>query len=77
MRKRSSKINKRSSRRAKHKVKASAAKHSDHLTKNFAAVELGRLGGKKGGVARAKKLSARRRSQIAQRAAIARWSKTQ
>lgn len=41
--------------------------------KNPAAVALGRLGGKKGGPARAKKLSARRRKEIARRAAEARW----
>jgi len=43
--------------------------------KNAAAVELGRLGGLKGGRARAKSLSARRRSQIAKKAANMRWSK--
>ncbi len=41
--------------------------------KNLAAVELGRLGGRKGGKARAEKLSSRRRSQIARKAARARW----
>ena len=41
--------------------------------KNAAAVELGRLGGLKGGKARAAKLSARRRSEIARKAARARW----
>ncbi len=41
--------------------------------KNPAAVALGRLGGLKGGKARAEKLSARRRSQIAKKAAEARW----
>jgi hypothetical protein len=41
--------------------------------KNPAAVALGRLGGLKGGKARAKKLSAKRRSEIASRAAEARW----
>jgi hypothetical protein len=41
-------------------------------TKNPHAVALGRLGGTKGGPARAKALSARRRSQIATRAATAR-----
>ncbi|MCG8430899.1 MAG: hypothetical protein MJA29_06990 [Candidatus Omnitrophica bacterium] len=45
------------------------------LAKNPAAVVLGRLGGKKGGVARAKALSAKRRKEIAQKAAIKRWSK--
>jgi hypothetical protein len=37
-------------------------------------VALGRLGGKKGGPARAKKLSAKKRKQIAQKAAQARWA---
>ena len=43
--------------------------------KNPAAVALGRLGGLKGGVARAKKLSKKRRKEIAQKAAKARWGK--
>lgn len=43
--------------------------------KNPAAVALGRLGGLKGGKARAEKLSAKKRIEIAQRAAQARWSK--
>ena len=43
--------------------------------KNPAAVELGRLGGKKGGPARAKKLTAERRREIARRAAKKRWEK--
>ena len=43
--------------------------------KNPAAVMLGRLGGLKGGKARAKKLSSKQRSQIAQKAAKARWEK--
>ena len=42
--------------------------------KNPAAVALGKLGGAKGGAARAKKLSARRRREIAKKAAEARWS---
>lgn len=41
--------------------------------KNPAAVALGRLGGKKGGPARAKKLSAKRRQEIAKKAAESRW----
>lgn len=41
--------------------------------KNPAAVELGRLGGLKGGKARAKKLSKKKRSEIAQKAAKKRW----
>ena len=43
--------------------------------KNPTAVALGKLGGKKGGLARAAKLSAQVRSQIARKAAQARWSK--
>jgi hypothetical protein len=43
--------------------------------KNPAAVLLGRLGGLKGGKARSKKLSPEQRSQIAQKAAKARWGK--
>lgn len=43
--------------------------------KNPAAVALGRLGGKKGGVARAKKLSDTRRVEIARKAAQTRWAK--
>lgn len=43
--------------------------------KNPSAVALGRLGGLKGGPARAKKLSKKKRSEIARKAAIARWSK--
>jgi hypothetical protein len=41
--------------------------------KNPAAVALGRLGGLKGGHARAAKLSRRKRSQISAKAARARW----
>lgn len=41
--------------------------------KNPAAVALGRLGGLKGGKARAAKLSAARRKAIARKAASARW----
>ena len=43
--------------------------------KNPAAVALGKLGGLKGGSARAKKLSAKRRSEIARNAVLARWEK--
>ena len=43
--------------------------------KNPAAVALGRLGGKKGGPAKAKKLSKKKRSEIARMAARARWSR--
>lgn len=44
--------------------------------KNPAAVALGKLGGPKGGRARAEKLSARRRTEIAKRAARTRWKKS-
>ena len=43
--------------------------------KNPHAVALGRLGGKKGGPARAKKLSKKRRVEIAKKAAETRWRK--
>jgi hypothetical protein len=43
--------------------------------KNPAAVALGKLGGVKGGKARAAKLSPERKKEIAQRAAQARWAK--
>jgi hypothetical protein len=45
--------------------------------KNPAAVALGRLGGLKGGKARAEKLSAKRRKEIAEKAANARWKKAE
>ena len=43
--------------------------------KNQAAVALGKLGGSKGGHARAAKLSAKKRTAIAKLAARVRWSK--
>jgi hypothetical protein len=43
--------------------------------KNPAAVALGRLGGLKGGKARFESLSAKRRKEIAQKAARKRWHK--
>jgi hypothetical protein len=43
--------------------------------KNPAAVALGRLGGLKGGTARAASLSQKRRSEIAKKAAKSRWGK--
>lgn len=43
--------------------------------KNPAAVALGKLGGKKGGPARANKLSKERRSEISKKAAQTRWEK--
>ena len=47
-----------------------------HTEKNPAAVALGRLGGLKGGAARAKSLSAKRRKEIARKAAKSRWGKS-
>jgi hypothetical protein len=44
--------------------------------KNPNAVALGRLGGLKGGRARANNLSAKKRKDIARKAATARWSKS-
>jgi len=43
--------------------------------KNPAAVALGRLGGLKGGRARAQALSPERRREIARRAVLARWGR--
>jgi hypothetical protein len=44
--------------------------------KNKAAQELGRLGGLKGGKARAEKLTPERKKEIAKKAAQSRWAKT-
>lgn len=44
-------------------------------TKNPHAIALGRLGGKKGGRARAEALSPEQRSEIAKKAALRRWRK--
>ena len=52
---------------------ATKTKHSSPPKKNPAAVALGRLGGLKGGKARMEKLTAKRRSEIAKKAAKARW----
>ena len=49
--------------------------HDPDQDKNPAAVALGRLGGKKGGPARAKKLTKEQRAEIARKAAQARWEK--
>lgn len=48
---------------------------SEQPKKNPAAVALGKLGGIKGGPARAAVLSERKRSSIAKKAAQARWAK--
>ncbi|MCW5692208.1 MAG: histone H1 [Pseudolabrys sp.] len=46
-----------------------------NVEKNPFAVALGRRGGLKGGKARAEKLSAEERAEIARKAAAARWKK--
>ncbi len=57
-------------------VREATEKHDPAARKkNPAAVALGRLGASKGGKARAAKLSAKKRAQIARRAAEARWKK--
>lgn len=61
-----------------HAVVESATDENDQAednTKNPKAVASGRLGGKKGGRARAEKLTDDERKAIAQKAAKARWSK--
>lgn len=52
------------------------AVNADRNKRSAAAVALGRLGGLKGGKARARKLSPKRRMAIAKAAARARWAKT-
>lgn len=54
-------------------------KPDSHATeqKNASRVASGRLGGLKGGNARAKSLSKKKRAEIAKLAAAARWKKTQ
>lgn len=48
---------------------------TEDTNKNPNAVALGRLGGLKGGKARAKKLTAKKRKEIATKAANKRWEK--
>ena len=50
------------------------AEDKERDDRNPAAVELGRLGGKRGGKARAEKLTPEQRHAIAQKAARKRWS---
>jgi hypothetical protein len=49
--------------------------HDDEALRKQAARILGRRGGLKGGPARAKKLSRKRRQEIARKAANARWTR--
>ena len=55
---------------------ASQPDNRDVAARQQAAKLLGSLGGKKGGPARARKLSAKRRSEIAKKAARIRWRRT-
>lgn len=58
-------------------VEEATAKPGEPETgKNPHAVALGRLGGKKGGKARAEKLTPEQRREIARKAAQVRWSRT-
>ena len=56
-------------------VREATEKHDPEHPKNPAAVALGRLGASKGGKARAAKLSAKKRAQIARKAAMTRWKR--
>ena len=60
---------------SENKIEEPVTDTPEDLAKNPAAVALGRLGGKKGGVARAKSLTPEQRSAIAQKAAKARWNR--
>jgi len=55
--------------------KATNPQNPTAIAINQAAATLGRLGGLKGGPARAKKLTSKKRTQIAKKAAKARWKK--
>lgn len=65
--------------RAKTIVDIATGQTKDNLTQEdiikAAAAALGRKGGLKGGKARAKKLTAKRRSEIAKQGASARWGR--
>jgi hypothetical protein len=60
---------------AKRSVAETTSRVSRTTAKNQAAVDLGRLGGRKGGIARARSLSSNQRSEIARKAALIRWAK--
>ena len=75
---RSSKPHRDANQMAKHildQLTGDAPKDEPPLVKNEAAVALGRLGGAKGGAARAAKLTPEQRSEIAKKAAASRWRK--
>lgn len=66
------------SSQAAHRVLQSVIERSERVIDpavSAAAAALSKLGASKGGKARAKKLTAKRRSKIARDAAAARWSK--
>jgi len=75
MPKRSSKGRKDLNQLAASIVAQATGEEEEQPEKNPAAVALGKLGGQKGGPARTKKLTAKRRSEIAKKAAAARWAK--
>lgn len=75
---RSSKPHRDANQAAKHildQLTGDAPKDKLPPVKNEAAVALGRLGGKKGGAARAAALTPEQRSEIAKKAAAGRWKK--
>lgn len=57
------------------KKKKTEAETPEEPAKNPHAQALGKLGGLKGGKARAKKLTPEQRAEIAKKAAAARWKK--
>lgn len=57
------------------KLAIGEAEPEEESDKNPHAVALGRLGGKKGGKARAAKMTKEERSEAAKKAAKARWSR--
>jgi hypothetical protein len=77
MPKRSSKGRKDLNQLAASIVAQATGEEEEQPEKNPAAVALGKIGGQKGGPARAKKLTAKRRSEIAKKAAKARWARYQ
>ena len=75
---RSSKPHRDANQAAKHildQLTGDAPREPAPAPKNEAAVALGRLGGMKGGAARAAALTPRKRKEIAKKAAAARWAK--
>ena len=76
----SSTIRRDANQKAKHildQLTGDAPKEEPPPAKSVAAVALGKLGGQKGGLARAAKLTPEERSSIARKAAQKRWGKSQ